>query len=137
METFEDACPYYMMFGMTYDQFWDGDVCAHKTYRAKYRLERETLRDDNNVFGWVNGLYIARAIASVFNGSKSAYPKEPMKLLETEADKTEEKQKAREDASTARAKTSMEIYMVNFNKRMNAKLDGKEGVDDASDSTGN
>lgn len=137
METFEAACPYYMMFGMTYEQFWGGDVCAHKMYRAKYKLEKEVLRDNNNVFGWANGIYIARAIASVLNGSKNAYPKEPMKLFETEADKAEGKQKEREDASTARAKTSMEIYMVNFNKRMNAKLDGKEGVDDAGNSTGN
>lgn len=126
-----------MMFGMTYDQFWDGDVSAHRMYLQKYRVETEQRMTSENFTAWMNGIYVARAIGSTFNGKKSEYPKEPIKLFSTMAERKAERQRQIEDAAMNRAKASMEIFMINFNKRMNAKLDGKEGVDDASNSTGN
>ena len=137
METFEQACPYYMMFGMTYEQYWNGDVSAHKAYRKRYLLEDEQRKTSQNLSAWLNGLYVARAIGSAFNGKKSAYPNEPIKLFTTMEERREEKRLEKEAAAMNRAKTNMEIFMVNFNNRMNAKLDGKEGNKVASDSTGN
>lgn len=137
METFEQACPYYMMFGMTYEQYWDGDISAHKAYRKRYLLEDEQRKLSQNLSAWLNGLYVARAIGSAFNGKKSAYPKEPIKMFTTMEERREEKRLEKEAATMNRAKASMEIFMVNFNKRMNAKLDGKEGNEIASNNTGN
>ena len=38
VEVFEKACPVYISYGMTYEQFWDGDVSAHKAYREAEKL---------------------------------------------------------------------------------------------------
>lgn len=136
MEAFEQSCPYYMMYGMTYEQFWDGDVCAHKMFREKYRIESEQNMVNNNFVAWMNGIYVAQAIGAALNGKKNAYPKEPLKLFSTRDERKAERRRKAEDAAMQRAKTAMEIYMVNFNKRMNAKLDGKEG-NAVGNSTGN
>lgn len=125
-----------MMFGMTYEQYWDGDVSAHKAYRKRYLLEDEQRKAGLNLSAWLNGLYVARAIGAVLNGKKSAYPKEPDKLFTTMAERREEKRIEREAAAMNRVKTNMEIFAVNFNRRINAKLDGKEGNEIASNNTG-
>ena len=126
-----------MAFGMTYEQFWDGDVSAHRMFKKKYQIQTETERDNRNNAAWLHGMYVQRAIVAAFDGKKSSYPKEPIEIYSVEDEPNEEKRKQREDATMNRAKTNMEIFMVNFNKRMNAKLDGKEGVEVASNNPGN
>ena len=53
-EVFEELCPQYMSIGMTYDEFWNGDVSIVKFYRKaeelRYKRQNQAL--------WLQGMYM-------------------------------------------------------------------------------
>lgn len=57
-EIFEQLCPYYMSIGMSYDDFWNGDVFMVKAYRTAYEL-REKRRNQEL---WLQGMYFYEAL---------------------------------------------------------------------------
>ena len=57
-ELFEKACPIYMSYGMTYNEFWYGPAYIVKFYREAYNL-RLRQQDENN---WMLGMYVYEAI---------------------------------------------------------------------------
>lgn len=58
---FEHECPYYMSYGMSYDEYWYGDAYLVKFYRDSYKLK---MRYDD-VFMWKQGMYIYEALCDV------------------------------------------------------------------------
>ena len=58
---FEHECPYYMSYGMSYDEYWYGDAYLVKFYRDSYKLK---IRYDD-VFMWKQGMYIYEALCDV------------------------------------------------------------------------
>ena len=95
MTVFRDACPQYMAFGMTYEQYWDGDVYAHKAYREaeKIRIQKQ------NQYAWLQGMYIYQAIGALSpalrafsKGKAKPYAEEPFELFEDERKKREERE---------------------------------------------
>ena len=58
---FEHECPYYMSYGMSYEEFWHGDAYLVKFYRDAYKLK---IRYDD-VFMWKQGMYIYEALCDV------------------------------------------------------------------------
>lgn len=58
---FEHECPYYMSYGMSFDEFWYGDPYLAKFYREAYKLK---MRYDD-VFMWKQGMYIYEALCDV------------------------------------------------------------------------
>lgn len=58
---FEHECPYYMSYGMSFDEYWYGDVYLAKFYREAYKLK---MRYDD-VFMWKQGMYIYEALCDV------------------------------------------------------------------------
>ena len=90
-ELFERDCPYYLSIGMTWDQYWNGDVWMVEAFREADKL-RQQQRD---VDAWLNGLYVMKAVyASVGNmlqgkGKKPIeYPEKPV-FVEATREKTE------------------------------------------------
>ena len=59
---FEKLCPIYMVYGMTYDEFWHGDVYRALFYRKAYeeRMKIQTELNDYNF--WLQGMYVYEAI---------------------------------------------------------------------------
>ncbi len=57
-ERFNEQFPYYLSFGMTPEQYWDGDPALAKYYRKadEIKLERK------NQELWLQGMYIYEAI---------------------------------------------------------------------------
>lgn len=142
MDVFETACSYYINYGMTYEQFWDGDVSMHKHYRAAYKHKLE----DQDYLAWNQGAYVYRAIVAVSPilraFSKARKPEEylekPFSMQSAENIAKKKREQREQDRQMRKAKTAFEIFMVNYNSRFEAKsLDGKEGVGVASDSTRN
>lgn len=95
MSVFEKACPQYLAMGMTYEQYWDGDVCAHKAYLKAYRIN---LNKENQLL-WLQGAYIYDALIAVtpyikaFSKSKpNPYRKEPFDLFEKQRKEREERE---------------------------------------------
>lgn len=58
---FEHECPYYMSYGMSFDEYWYGEPYLAKFYREAYKLK---MRYDD-VFMWKQGMYIYEALCDV------------------------------------------------------------------------
>lgn len=101
-------CPHYMSIGMTYDEFWDGDVRLTEVYRKADEL-REKRRNREL---WMQGLYIYEALCDAsplfrFTMKKGSirpepYVKEPYPLTQAEVREREEREaKLREERMKA------------------------------------
>lgn len=91
---FEKHLPYFLAVGMTYEQYYDGDVwlCKH------YRQADEIRKDRMNEKLWLQGLYIYDALIKVapalraMGASKPQdYPEEPYPLTEKEQTRREKR----------------------------------------------
>ena len=57
-EYFEKACPIFMLYGLSYEDFWYGDP-----FKAKYQYEVYKLKiKEKDEFMWEQGMYIYEAI---------------------------------------------------------------------------
>ena len=97
---FEHECPYYMSYGMSFNEYWYEDAYLTSFYRESYKLKMK--HDD--VFMWKQGMYIYEALCDVSpilhafskKGTKPLqYRSKPMseedKTLQTEEEKETEK----------------------------------------------
>lgn len=109
-ETFEELCPIYMSYGMSYNEFWHGDAYIVMFYRKSHKLKLKE-RDENN---WLMGMYVYDAIGKLApilhpfskKGTKPLpYAEQPFlydKLLE---DVKTEEQKQQEEEQRVEAET--------------------------------
>lgn len=58
---FEEQCPIYMSYGMSYDEFWYGEPYRTKFYREAYKLK---IRQKDEEL-WRQGVYIYEALCKV------------------------------------------------------------------------
>lgn len=122
-DQFEEQCPVYMSFGMTPEQYWDGDPGLTRWYR-----KAQTLRNEQaNREAWLQGLYIYNAIcyaSPLFNpyakrARAKPYPEKPYDLFPQLKSAKEQRE---EDACT-KAAVSFAAWADKFNKRKRG--DGK------------
>ena len=117
-----------MAMGMTYEQFWDGDVSAHRMFAKaeKLRLSRA------NHLAWLQGMYVYEALIDVTpylkafsKGKPTPYAKEPYDIFEDEAKKRQERE---EKERYEHMKEKIAIFAAEFNKkRKETKMKGVEG----------
>lgn len=117
-----------MSYGMTYEQFWEGDVCAHKAFREaeKIRIRRQ------NEQAHLQGAYIYEALAAVaplFRGMKPSKPqpyrKEPYDMFAEDAKRREEEE---EKSRYEKIKEKVAAFAKAFNDKRKSK-DEEVGVD--------
>lgn len=117
-----------MSYGMTYDQFWDGDVSAHKAYREAHKL----VLKEKNAFMHIQAAYFYEALcnaSSLFRGLKPSRPqefrKEPYDIFAEDAKrKAEEEQKQRYE----RIKEKVAAFAKAFNeKQQEREVDANAG----------
>lgn len=130
-DVFADACPDYLRMGMTYEQFWDGDVSAHKAFR---RAEKLRLSEANRM-AWLHGMYIYEALCDVTPYLKAfskarprPYRKEPYDLFEDERRRREERE-AKERYE--RVQRNVMAFAKAFNEKQQQKSEIKGGDDNA------
>lgn len=120
-EIFEQLCPYYMSIGMSYDDFWNGDVCMVKAYRTAYEL-REKRRNQEL---WLQGMYFYEALCDAsplfrFSMKKGIikpepYLKEPYPITAAEVREREAREaKQREE----KIKAGFAIFAESVRKRL-------------------
>lgn len=90
-QVFEEVCPMYITYGMTYEQFWYGDPWMCRAYAQSYLLKRKV----ENENAWIMGAYMANAfgtvIANSFGGKRLEYLKKPLDIFpKTDAEKQAE-----------------------------------------------
>lgn len=67
------------MYGMTYDEFWNGSLERLAVYWQKHQYETE----HRNQELWLQGLYIREAIDSAFDTKRRCkYPDKPHRITE-------------------------------------------------------
>lgn len=100
-----------MALGMTYDEYWYGDVHMARAFYKADRVRQKRMNDE----AWLHGAYIARAIeATICNAfrksgsSPATYPKEPIWNDEWEEEHIDKQKKEEQDALFA------EAYMMNM-----------------------
>ena len=116
-----------MAYGMTYEQFWDGDPWMVRAYKKADEIKQER----ENQAAWLQGLYVYEAIADMapilhpFSKAKKPhpYPSEPYEL-NTSISKLRAKQKAEQDR---KKNDQMFIdYMNAWANRVNANIANKK-----------
>lgn len=119
---FEELCPLYMSFGMTYDQYWNEDSTMVTMYRKAHELRQEV----ENQKLWLQGLYIYEALCCVTPAMRVMKPQkpipyrsEPISLTGKSSEKPKEEQ--RKENSDNKAKAYMEMFAMSFNKQFEKK----------------
>lgn len=118
-EKFEEAFPYYLSIGMTYDQYWNNDPHLVKYYRMAEEIKREVRNQEL----WLQGMYIYEALCDVSpilhsfakKGTKPIpYTDHPYPLSNKQTKKTD---MDKERKVFDKGKKIMEAFMVLNNKR--------------------
>ena len=95
-EVLDELCGYYLSIGMTYNDFWHGDIRQMRYYRDAWERKRANTNEEL----WLQGLYNYRAFKAVMEmfsyglaGGKGKKPEgycdrpQPITELEKEAEK--------------------------------------------------
>ena len=118
-EKFYEMFPLYLSFGMSPEQYWDGDCTLTKYYRKAEEIRNEKRNQEL----WLQGLYIYEAICDVSpilhafakKGAKPhPYPSNPYPINEKQI-KREREEKERKRIE--KGKKFMEAMMLSTNKR--------------------
>lgn len=122
-----------MSIGMSYDEFWNGDVALVGAYRKAQEIRD---RRQNQVL-WLQGMYVYEALCNAsplfrFTMKKGTikpepYPKEPYPITESEV-------RVREEREARMREERMKAEFAAFAERMLRKMPGeahpdKEGGD--------
>ena len=110
----------YLSYGMTYEQYWDGDPWMTRAYAQAYLLKRKI--ENENM--WILGAYVANAFGTVIG---NAFGKKKLKYLEKPLDifpKTDAEKQAE-----VRAERRKLISWLNGLKKSAAKKNKDTGSD--------
>ena len=117
--TFEEHFPYYLVIGMSAEQYWDGDPSLVKAYRKAEEIRQKRRNEEL----WLQGMYIYEALCDVSpmlhafakRGTKPRpYSDRPYAI--TNRDR-EEEHRVQMEKERERAKNYMEAKMAAINKR--------------------
>lgn len=122
-EQFERVCPYYIAFGMTYDEFWNGDNEMPKMFRKAHEIKQREADQQ----AWLQGAYIYEAIGALApalkafaKGNAKPYVERPFGYEEKPLD-IETPIKSKEQQSDEKARTWMEMWAISFNEKFEKK----------------
>ena len=109
----DQICPYYMSWGMTWDEFWYESIDRLQAYwqANQFSIERR------NQELWLQGLYIRSAVASCLD-KKFKYPEKPQRVTEmTDAEA---------EAESKRKLEHMRVVLNEHKRRWDARNKGVE-----------
>ena len=103
-----------MAIGMTYDQYWYGDVHMARAFYKADRIRQKRMNDE----AWLHGAYVCRALeATVCNAFRKTgtppaqYPKEPIWKDEWEEEERRDTAKEKREEQEA---LFAQAYMMNM-----------------------
>jgi len=112
-EICERLCPYYMAYGMSPTEYWDGEPGLARQYREAYEIKRSMRNQEL----WLQGLYIYEALLDVSpilhafpkQGTKpKEYPKEPYPITPKDQ---EEKERREQMANMMKIKRMVDSWL--------------------------
>ena len=119
-DVFEEVCPVYMAYGMTYDEFWNGNPKMVIAYRKAHELDIKRRNEEM----WLQGLYNFKAFSTAlsnlhFDGKShkaNRYLEKPIDLFE----KTEEEKQTEAEIAKQKVIDSLNRFKEQFDKRNKA-----------------
>lgn len=123
---FEKCLPYYLSIGMSWEQFWHGDVEMARFYRQAHEMQLK----QKNFELWLQGRYVYEAIGDMVpvlhafakeGSTPTPYPREPYPLTQKDVREQEERER-REQYER------MKAYVNRWANETNAKNKRKEGM---------
>lgn len=127
-ERLESDCGYYLSLGMSYDDYWNGDVEMTKFYRDKDEREKER----QNYYLWLQGAYIYEAFldaSPAFNALSKR--KKPYEYRSTPISITQRSQEATTKTNEFKKMDDTRTAFITWAESFNEKFKHKEGVSDA------
>ena len=107
-------CPYYLHYGMTWNEFWHGPIEQLAAYWQKHQFDVE----ERNQEMWLQGLYIRSAVASCLDSKNNKYFEKPHRLTEmTDAEK---------EAENRRTVEKLREQLMSIKQRWDAKHKGDD-----------
>ncbi len=124
-EEFDRMCPFYMSVGMTYNEFWQGDVSLTRFYLEAYRIKEKREAEKLKWEHWEQGLYVYVAVEKLvpvlraFSSTKKPLPYPELPLgMEEDKDIVKEKEKQKKKLEAKR----MELFLKNWVSSMQDKF---------------
>jgi len=125
-DEFNKCCPFYISIGMTYEQFWYGDVTMTKMYLEAYKMKEKRELEKSKWITWEQGLYVYEAICNVspvlrvFSKVKEPlpYPEKPYGL-ENDIEKQAKIKEIEEERDMYRAQIFFQNWSRDMKKRFN------------------
>lgn len=128
-QLFEEQCPIYMSYGMSYDEFWYGDLYRTKFYREAYKIK---IRQQDEGL-WMQGMYIYEALCDV-SPILHAFSKKGTKPLQyskapylSNVDNVKTEQEKKQSAENERLKAI--LHFNNWAKVVGNHFKSKQGGD--------
>ena len=121
-QIFEQLCPEYMLYGMSYEQYWFGDPWMARAYAQKHLLARKQRNEEL----WLEGIYLSKAFGVVlhnaFDKHKEKYFDKPLEIFAKTDAEIEEETRQKRRAMIAHLQTWMQEFNM---KQMGAGQNGK------------
>lgn len=124
-ECFEKACPIFMVYGLTYEDFWFGDP-----FKAKYQKEAYSLQlRKQDEYMWEQGMYIYEAILEAapilhpFSKAQKPLPyTEQPHLIKIE----KQEQEQRDEQIKENERLKAQIWLRNWARGMKKQMENKD-----------
>lgn len=109
---FWDVFPHYLLYGMTAEQFWNGDPYLAVAYRKLHKLR---IQQQNEIL-WLQGLYNLDALTvslnNAFSKKKIKYLEQPMQIFP----KTEDEKKREIEETRKKLVARLDAWKQAFDK---------------------
>ncbi len=122
---FNECCPFYMSIGMSYKEFWEGDVCLPRIYMQAYEIQQKRRLQEMNYSAWLSGVYIMRAYEVVMHNAFAEQGTEPVQYYSKPIELTREQAAESNDEDIEFERLRVQVALDNFIKSF--KKEGDHG----------
>ena len=111
----KELFPQAILFGMTYEQFWEDNPQLFWAYGRAYQLKKSIEEKENDINAWNIGHYVLMALyqnsSSMFSKQKKEiYPKKPITMKDEEI-----------NTKGNKIREKFERYAISFNNKFKNK----------------
>lgn len=133
-EKFNELCPFFISIGMTYEQFWYGDLSIAKMYLKAYKIKQERELEMDQWHMWKQGMYIYEAFCDVSpvlhafskKGTKPLpYPEVPYGMERYKQEKKDKKDSGPTQQEIENERLKARIFFNNWAKATRKHFENK------------
>lgn len=101
-----------MALGMSYDQYWYGDVRMTKAFVEADKLKQERMNTEK----WLQGIYFLNALSCVLESNKT-YPEKPYSIFSEKSDPEERQEPILSPEEAEAVKANLYMHQLKWATR--------------------